>query len=110
MPEGNEPPTIEIVSPEHLAAYTASFDTERGDNGADIALAAIASDPNGDEFAVKWSSSVQGTLGVGESIVVWFSTGGFDASQPIITATATDQWGTSTSAAVQIIVWIPSDT
>ncbi len=35
---------------------------------------------------------------------------GSDATQPVITATAVDQWGTSTSESIQIIVWIPSDT
>ncbi len=55
-------------------------------------------------------ANTQGALGTGESIVAFLSTGGYDASQPIITATATDIWGAATSVSVQIIVWIPSDT
>ena len=109
-PEGNEPPTIQIAAPQHLSAHSASFDTERNDNGVIITFSATASDPNGDDFTVTWSSSVQGKLGTGESISVFISTGGFDASQPIITATATDQWGTSSTDSIQIIVSIPSDT
>ena len=108
-PEGNEPPNIEIVSPANLSAHEASYDEARKDNGANVSLAAIAADPNGDEVTVTWSSSTQGDLGTGDSIVAFLSTGGFDSSQPIITATATDQWGASTSVSVQIIVWIPSD-
>jgi len=109
-PEGNEPPEIEIVSPTPLSSHTAAYDADRSDFGAFVALSAITSDPNGDPVTVRWSSSTQGGLGTGESIVAWLSTGGYDASQPIITATATDQWGTATSVSVQIIVWIPSDT
>ncbi len=108
-PEGNEPPTIEIISPAALSAHTASYDADRDDFGANVALSAIATDPNDDDVTVTWSSSTQGGLGTGESIVAFLSTGGSDASQPIITATATDQWGASTSVSVQIIVWIPSD-
>ena len=109
-PEGNEPPEIEIVSPAALSAHTAAYDADRKDWGANVALSAIASDPNGDVIIVTWSSSTQGFLGTGESIVAFLSTGGSDASQPVITATATDQWGAATSESVQIIVWIPSDT
>jgi hypothetical protein len=109
-PEGNEPPEIEIVSPAALSAHTAAYDVDRKDFGANVALSAIASDPNGDAVTVTWSSSTQGSLGTGESIVAFLSTGGSDASQPVITATATDQWGTATAISVQIIVWIPSDT
>jgi hypothetical protein len=109
-PEGNEPPEIEIVSPGALSSHTAAYDVTRKDFGANVALSSIASDPNGDTVTVTWSSSTQGFLGTGESIVAWLSTGKSDASQPVITATATDQWGTATSVSVQIIVWIPSDT
>lgn len=109
-PEGNEPPEIEIVSPAALSAHTAAYDADRKDWGANVALSAIASDPNGDVIIVTWSSSTQGFLGTGESIVAFLSTGGSDASQPVITATATDQWGAATPESVQIIVWIPSDT
>ena len=109
-PEGNEPPEIEIVSPAALSAHTAAYDADRKDFGANVALSAIASDRNGDELTVTWSSSTQGFLGTGESIVAFLSTGGSDASQPVITATAFDQWGATTSESVQIIVWIPSDT
>jgi serine-aspartate repeat-containing protein C/D/E len=109
-PEGNEPPEIEIVSPAALSAHTAAYDADRKDFGANVALSALASDPNGDAVTVTWSSSTQGSLGTGESIVAFLSTGGSDASQPVITATATDPWGAATAISVQIIVWIPSDT
>lgn len=109
-PEGNEPPKIEIVSPAALSSHTAAYNVALKDFGANVALSSIASDPNGDTVTVTWSSSTQGFLGTGESIVAWLSTGKSDASQPVITATATDQWGTATSVSVQIIVWIPSDT
>ncbi len=109
MPEDNEPPSLDIISPTSLAAYTASYDVDREDFGANVALSAVVSDPNGDAVTVTWSSSMQGALGAGESIVAFLSTGGFDAAQPIITATATDVWGTATSQSVQIIVWVPSD-
>ncbi len=110
VPEDNEPPVLDMVAPASLAAYTASYDADRGDFGANVALSAVVSDPNGDPVTVTWSSSTQGALGTGESIVAFLSTGGYDASQPIITATATDIWGAATSVSVQIIVWIPSDT
>ena len=110
VPEGNEPPTLDIISPTSLAAYTASYDADRDDFGANVSLSAVVSDPDGDDVTVTWSSSTQGGLGTGESIVVFLSTGGYDASQPIISATATDVWGAATSTSVQIIVWIPSDT
>jgi hypothetical protein len=109
-PEGNEPPEVEIVAPAALSSHTAAYDVALKDFGANVALSSIASDPNGDTVTVTWSSSTQGFLGTGESIVAWLSTGKSDASQPVITATATDQWGTATSVSVQIIVWIPSDT
>jgi hypothetical protein len=110
IPEDNQPPTLELVSPVSLASYTASYDPDRGNFGANVALSAIVSDLNGDAVTVTWSSSTQGGLGTGESIVAWMSTGGSDASQPVITATAADIWGASTAVSVQIIVWIPSDT
>lgn len=88
----------------------ASYDVGRKDFGTNVSLSAVVSDPNGDTVTVTWSSSTQGALGTGESIVAFPSTGGYDASQPIITAIATDVWGVATSVSVQIIVWIPSDT
>ncbi len=110
VPEDNVPPLLDMVAPTHLASYTASYDADREDFGANVALSAVVSDPNGDAVTVTWSSSTQGALGTGESIVVFLSTGGYDASQPVITATAADIWGAETSVSVQIIVWIPSDT
>jgi hypothetical protein len=100
---------VEIISPEHLSAHTAAYNVDLEDFGAFVSLSSIASDEDGDAITVTWSSSATGPLGAGESIVAWMSTQGSDASQPVITATATDQWGTATSASVQIIVWIPSD-
>jgi len=109
IPADNEPPTVQITAPANLSAHIATFDASRKDFGAVIAFSATASDPNGDPVEVRWSSSGTGYLGTGESISAWVSTQGSDASQPIITATAIDQWGVETSASIQIIVWIPSD-
>jgi hypothetical protein len=110
IPDDNKPPSLEIIFPTALTAYIASYDVGRKDFGTNVSLSAVVSDPNGDAVTVTWSSSTQGALGTGESIVAFLSTGGYDASQPIITATATDVWGVATSLSVQIIVWIPSDT
>lgn len=108
-PPGNRAPVVEIISPGHLSAHTAGYNVELADFGAFISLSSIASDEDGDPVTVTWSSSATGGLGKGESIVAWISTQGSDASQPVLTATATDKWGVSSSASVQIIVWIPSD-
>jgi len=110
IPAGNEPPTVEITAPAALSAHTAAYDSAQQDFGAYLSLSAQASDPNGDPVEIQWSASTMGALGTGASITAWFSTRGSDATQPVITATAVDQWGTSTSASVQVIVWIPSDT
>ena len=108
-PPGNHAPVVEIISPGHLSAHTAAYNVELADFGAFISLSSIASDEDGDPVTVTWSSSATGSLGKGESIVAWISTQGSDASQPVLTATARDKWGVSSSASVQIIVWIPSD-
>ena len=110
MPPNNKPPTVEIVSPTNLSSHTAAYDPARKDFGAYIALSAVPGDPDGDATTVRWTSSTQGTLAAGPSATVWISTQGRDAIQPVITATVTDKWGAATSASVQIIVWIPSDT
>jgi hypothetical protein len=109
IPDDNKPPSLEIISPTALTAYIASYDVGRKDFGTNVSLSAVVADPNRDAVTVTWSSSTQGALGTGESIVAFLSTGGYDASQPIITATATDIWGVATSVSVHIIVWIPSD-
>jgi hypothetical protein len=109
IPDDNKPPSLEIISPTALTAYIASYDVGRKDFGTNVSLSAVVADPNGDAVTVAWSSSTQGALGTGESIVAFLSTGGYDASQPIITAIATDIWGVATSVSVHIIVWIPSD-
>ena len=110
IPADNEPPTVQITAPGALTAHVAAYDTDQEDFGAYLDLAATASDPNGDPVEVRWSASTQGFLGTGTSLTAWFSTRGSDATQPVITATAVDRWGTSTSQSIQIIVWIPSDT
>ena len=110
IPADNEPPTVEITAPGALTAHVAAYDTDQEDFGAYLDLAATVADPNGDPVEVQWSASTQGFLGTGTSLTAWFSTRGSDATQPVITATAIDQWGTSSSQSIQIIVWIPSDT
>ena len=109
IPADNLPPTVEILAPAALSAHIAGYDVDRKDFGAYVTLSARASDPNGDTVQVRWSAPGWGSFGTGTSIVAWISTRGSDASQPIITATATDQWGVATAASTQIIVWIPSD-
>jgi len=81
----------------------------QSDFGAYVSLSAVVSDPNGDPVTVTWKSNTSGSLGSGESLIAWISTNGSDAAQPVITATATDSNGATTTAIVQIIVWIPSD-
>ena len=97
IPADNEPPTVQITAPGALTAHVAAYDTDQEDFGAYLDLAATASDPNGDPVEVRWSASTQGFLGTGTSLTAWFSTRGSDATQPVITATAVDRWGTSTS-------------
>ena len=93
-----------------MSPHEASYDVSRKDFGVVVSLVSQVSDANGDSVVVTWSSSVQGALGTGQSITVFLSTGGWDSSQPVITATAADVWGASSSSSVEIIVWIPSDT
>jgi hypothetical protein len=109
-PPDNRAPTVEIVSPAHLSSHQATFDAATQRFGAAVSLAATVSDPDGDTVTVDWVSSDQGSLGTGESIIATVYTGEFDAAQPHITARATDQWGATTEATIQIIVVIPSDT
>ena len=110
IPAGNEPPTVTITAPAALSAHTAAYDTGQQDFGTYLTVSATAQDPNGDPFEIRWTANTQGFIGTGESVTAWFSTRGSDATQPVITATAVDLWGTSTSDSIQIIVWIPSDT
>lgn len=72
-------------------------------------MSAAVSDPDGDPVTVEWYSSLSGYLGTGEFITASLITI-YDSSQPIITARATDEHGTSSEDTIQIIVWIPSDT
>ncbi len=109
IPEGNVAPTVEILAPAALSTHIAAYDADRKDFGAYVTLSVRASDPNGDAVQIRWSAPGWGSFGTGTSIVAWISTRGSDASQPNITATATDQWGVATSTSVQVIVWIPSD-
>ena len=109
VPPNNKPPIVEIISPANLSSHIAVLDDSGQRFGAAISLSAVVSDPDGDEVSVKWSSSDEGGLGTGESIIATLHTGQFDSAQPIITARAVDQWGVATEASVQIIVWIPSD-
>ena len=108
-PPDNQPPLVEIVSPAHLSSHQAKLIEEENRFGATVSLAAVVSDPDGDEFTVEWFSSDEGFLGTGESLIVVLHTGQFDAAQPHITARATDQWGVVSEDVVQIVVWIPSD-
>ncbi len=110
IPADNLPPTVEILAPANLSSHTAAYDAALGDFGTYLTLRATASDPNGDPVVIRWSASTEGGLGTGTEITAWFSTNGSDATQPIITATAVDRWGVTSSASVNIIVWIPSDT
>lgn len=108
-PADNEPPTVEIISPDSLSSHSAVYDASTERFGAAVALSAAVSDPNGDRVNVEWYSSDEGYLGSGESITAMLHTGNFDSAQPRITARAIDQWNTAAEATVQIIVWIPSD-
>ena len=109
IPPDNKPPSVEIISPTNLSSHVAVLDDAGQRFGAAVSLSAVVSDPNGDDVSVQWFSSDEGALGTGESIVAILHTGQFDSAQPVITARATDQWGVTTEASVQILVWIPSD-
>jgi hypothetical protein len=72
-------------------------------------MSANAVDPDGDPVTIDWYSSLSGYLGTGESITASLTTIS-DSSQPFITARATDPFGATSEASIQIIVWVPSDT
>ena len=74
-----------------------------------VSMSANVSDPDGDQVTIDWYSSLSGYLGTGEFITASLITL-YDSSQPFITARATDPHGASSEAAIQIIVWVPSDT
>lgn len=106
---GNQPPTVQILSPEDLSSHSA--DLIDGRFGVRLMLEAEASDPDGDDVSVRWTSSEQGDLGEGSAldVVIHVSNEGLDASQPTITAIATDERGAEARASVSILVVIPSD-
>jgi hypothetical protein len=74
-----------------------------------VSMSAKATDPDGDPVAVDWYSSLSGYLGTGEFISASLTTI-HDSSQPFITARATDPYGATSEATIQVIVWVPSDT
>jgi hypothetical protein len=110
VPAGNRAPEVVITSPGNLAAFTAEYIASSGKFGSPVTLTATATDADGDPVTIEWYSSMEGYLGSGDSISVMLHTIDSDSSQPIITARAIDQWGVSTDASVQVIVWIPSPT
>lgn len=110
VPSNNQAPTVEITSPANLSSHVAVFDASTGRFGAAVSFSAIVSDPNGDHVTVRWFSSDDGYLGTGEQIVAILHTGQSDSAQPRITARATDRWGATTVASVQVSPWICSDT
>ena len=108
-PSDNQAPTVEITSPANLSSHVAVFDASTRSFGAAVSLSANVSDSNRDHVTVRWFSSDDGYLGTGESIVATLHTGQSDSAQPFITARATDRWGATTAASVQVSPWNPSD-
>lgn len=108
IPAGNRAPEVTITSPGNLASFAAAYNAGTGTFGSAVTLTATATDADGDPVTIEWYSSDQGYLGSGASISAFLNTINSDASQPIITARAIDQWGVSSDSSVQVIVWIPS--
>ncbi len=106
-PPRSAPPRVSITSPGALTAFEATYDDARGSFGALVPFSASATDPDGDPVTISWSSAGR-SLGTGQSITAWLPTAR-DTSQPLVTATATDPSGASSSASIQVIVWIVSD-
>lgn len=104
----NSPPTVVISSPASAIRYQATYDPNEGRFGASVPLSATAMDADGDEVEISWFSSDEGFLGTGASITVRLHPRG-DASQPTITAVATDSRGATAEDSRQVIVWIVSD-
>ncbi len=104
----NGAPAVAITTPSSLVRYAATYDPDAGTFAASVELSAQASDPDGDGVTVSWYSSIEGFLGTGSNITAQLHPFG-DASQPIITAIATDDRGATTEDSQQIIVWIVSD-
>lgn len=103
----NRWPTVSITSPANLATFQTTW------NGsayvATVTLAAAVSDPDGDAVTVQWFSSVQGPGLTGATVEATLAIPpGQDSSQPIITATATDSEGASSSASIQLKLIVPS--
>ena len=98
-----------ITSPGNLSSHVAAFDRESLAFKAVVSMSASTSDPNGDQVTVDWFSSLSGYLGTGKFITASLITI-HDASQPFITARATDPYGATSEDTIQIIVWVPSDT
>ena len=109
-PPGNRPPTVSISTPAHLSSHEAAYDPGTGRFGATITFSASAIDPDGDSITIRWFSSTEGALGSGATITATIHTQGSDSTQPFITARVTDRWGATSTATIQIIVWIPSGT
>ena len=107
-PSGNHPPKVTITSPGNLSSHVAAYDPDSLAFRAVVSMSAKATDPDGDPVAVDWYSSLSGYLGTGEFISASLTTI-HDSSQPFITARATDPYGATSEATIQVIVWVPSD-
>ena len=91
-PEDNEAPFVEITSPGNLSSHVAAYDPDLDAFRAVVSMSATVSDPDDDQVAVDWFSSLSGYLGTGEFITASLVTI-YDSSQPFITARATDEHG-----------------
>ncbi len=104
----NQAPTVVIASPVGLTRYEATYDPDENSFSALVPLTASATDPDGGPVTIRWYSDLEGFLGTGDSITARLHPNG-DASQPVITAIATDSAGATSQVSQQIIVWIVSD-
>lgn len=90
----NQPPSVTITAPANNTQVTA---------GTSVTFSALANDPEDGTLsgsAVRWTSSLDGTLGSGTS----FTTSGLTSGTHTISVTATDSGGRSASASISLTV------
>ncbi len=87
----NSPPTVTIASPS---------DGDRFLVGQSVSLSAVVADPDGESPTVRWTSSLDGSIGSGRSLLRQLSAG-----THVIEAEATDRYSETAIDTVQIEVF-----
>ena len=102
-------PSLKIAMPavDNLR-FAASFDVERNDWVAEVELGASV-DSAGDTFTVTWSSDLDGSLGMGESLTAGLGTHLQDTTAHVVRATLRTSSGTLLTDKRDIIVFIASN-